>query len=418
MKVIYKIGLSIFSVIVFLSFFSLLGEKIYDKPSLQSVYSEDQDGYSKAYSSLEGQGYSLKVEAVNSGNIGYFGSGALWIIFPAEQKYSQEEIGRIKDFVDRGGNVFIADRFGSGKEIAGNFGIAVFANVLVEYDSYAKRQDLPILPATIDNNRIYSIAFKFPSAISNYPPDSEIISKSSRISFIDSDGDGKITAKDQGGPFPVAIKTRQKEGSLTYFSDSSAFTNDLIARKDNEEFFKDYVASLKPNIIVFDESHDKNTALTKNTKFFVFISDSIKDYKIYIILFIFIIIFLLLDYFLLRPRKKKEEPKHSVIPTDYSNTAKRILDNCGNNAYTRRWVVLMAYNKVKENILAKTRAPKKNITKDFLLEASGLGGKEKNSLAFLIDLGLSLERGDKKDISYLEMNEVIQEAERINNILQ
>lgn len=417
MKVIYKIGVSIFSAIVFFSFFSLLSKKIYEKPAESSVYSAEQNGYAKIYSLLENQGYNLKVEAVDSNNIGYFGSGALWIIFPAEEKYSQEEIGRIKNFVNRGGNVFIADRFGSGKDIARNFDIAVFGRVLVEYDSYAKRQDLPILPATIDNNKIYFLAFKFPSAISNYPPESEIISKSSRVSFIDFDGDGKITVKDQAGPFPVAIKTRRKEGYLTYFSDSSAFTNDLAGRKDNEEFFKDYVASLKPNIIVFDESHNQNMALTKNTKFFVFIFDLIKDYKTYVILFVFIIALLLADYFLLRPRKKKKDQKHGARPTEYSNIAKRILANYGNNAYTRRWVVFMAYSKIKKNILAKTMASEKNITRNFLLEASGLAGKEKSGLASLIDLGLLLERGDKKDISYAYMEKIIKEAGRIDDIL-
>lgn len=420
MKTVYKIILSIFLAILFLSFLFLFTDKIYEKESAHSVYSAGQNGYSKAYELLKNEVYNIKVEASDSNNIAYSGSGALWIVFPQETKYSESEIENIKDFVSRGGMLFVADRFGSARDIANEFGIRIFNHTLVEYDSYAARQDLPILPATVGSDKIYSLAFKFPSAINNYPPESEIISRSSRVSFIDSDDNGKITAKDQSGPFPVGIKAKIKDGYVVYFSDSSAFTNDLIGKKDNKEFFRDFLASLRPDIIVFDESHNQDKILTKNINFFIFILDSLKAGKFYIILFIFIFAVLFFRHILLKIKKwdKNGDNKYSVRPTEYSSVAKKILSNCDNNNYTRRWVVLTGYNKIKENIFAKTGQSVKNASKEYLLDKSGLNGLERNNLAALLDLGMSLECGGKEDIGLNRMQKIIQEIERINKLLK
>ncbi len=421
MKIVYKTALSIFLAILFLSFLFLFREGIYEKESARSIYDTGQNGYSEVYNLLREKGHSIKIEANNSNNIAYLGPGALWVIFPQEVKYSKEEIEKIKNFVSRGGMLFIADRFGNAGDVAKEFGISVFNHTIVEYDSYEKRQDLPILPAAIPgNDKIYSLAFKFPTAIDSFPIDAEIVSKSSRISFIDSDDNGKITTKDQAGPFPVAVKIKYKEGLVAYFSDSSAFTNDLIARKDNAEFFQDMIRSLNPDIIVFDESHNENKTLTKNFNFFIFILDLLKNGKTYMALFVLIAAFFLLRHVLLKTRKKDSNKDAEFIlkPTEYSSVAKRIMSNCGNNIYTRKWVIFMGYNKIKENILSKARMPAKNISKEYLLENSGLEGEEKNNLALLIDLGMSLERGDRKDISYSFMRGKIREMERINNLLK
>lgn len=419
MKTIYKTLSSIIIAIFFFSFLSLFSEKIYEKEPALSVFNSGQNGHLKVYETLREQGYMLKVEANDLNNIAYLGSGALWVIFPQKVKYSKEDAEKIEDFVSRGGMLLIADRFGSAKNISSEFGISTFSHALVEYDSYKRRQDLPILPATIfGNDKVYSLAFKFPTAVNSFPQEAEIISKSSRISFIDADDNGKITAVDPAGPFPVAIKLKHKSGNVIYFSDYSAFTNDLIERKDNKMFFQELMASLDPDIIVFDESHSEDKILTKNINFFIFVLNSIKDYKIYIILFIFITALILTLRFFLKFKKKNRNNKYSASPTEYSDVARRILSNCGNNIYTRRWVILTGYNKIKKNILSKARRPEMNITKKYLLESSGLSGKEKNNLASLIDLGMSLERGDKKDISYGFMQETIREIEKINNYLR
>lgn len=420
MKTTYKILLSIFLAILFLSFLSLFADKIYEKESTHSVYNAGQDGHRKVYELLQKEGYNMKIEASDSKNIAYAGSGALWVIFPQETKYSKDEMEKIKDFVSRGGMLFIADRFGGARDAAKEFGIGIFNHTLVEYDSYAKRQDLPVLPAALGGGKIYSLAFKFPSAISAYPDGSEIISKSSRVSFIDSDDNGKITVKDQAGPFPVAVKVKVKDGFVVYFSDSSAFTNDLISRKDNEEFFKDFAFSLNPNIIIFDESHNENKILAKNINFFILVSDLLKNNKVYIVLFFLVAALFLIRQIVLKIKGKDKNlnSKYSVRPTEYSNVAKKILSNCGNNNYTRRWVVLTGYNKIKENIFAKTGQFVKNASKEYLLDKSGLNGSERNNLAVVIDLGMSLERGGKEDMGLNRMQEIIQEIERINKLLK
>lgn len=419
MKLAYKVIISLAILVLFLSGTFLLGAKIYDKPPASSVYNEDYNGFSRVYRILDEKGYSMKVEAVDAGNVSYLGSGALWVIFSPVDKYSDKEKGKLKDFVARGGKLLIADRFDSGRELAGTFGIVVFNHELVDYASFNKRQDLPVLPAALDGKTTYSLVYKFPSAIENYPKETEILSKSSRISFIDADGNGKITIKDHGGPFPVAVKVKYEKGEVVFFSDPNVFSNDLIGRRDNSEFARDLIFSMHPQLIVFDESHGKGALLTQNSKLFVFVSDSIKNYKPVLAIILLVIVFFILWKVFVLPKKKKKETKLNSMPTEYSLTAQKIMVNSGNSVYVRRWIVLTGYNKIRKNILAKMRsADGKNITKEGLLINSGLSGKEKDNLASVIDIGMSLERGENIDISYGRMQGLIADIERLNDFLK
>lgn len=415
MKIIYKTILSALGAILFLSVLSLFSEKIYVHQSPLSVYNTDYLGYSKFYEMLGQEGYNIKIEADNFDNINYLGKGFLWVIISPANKYSEKEKKDIADFVSRGGTVLAADRFENGNEIAKIFGITVFNHVLVEYDSFQRRQDFPILEATLNGRGNYSLAYKFPSAIEEYPPETEIVSKSSRISFVDMDDNGKITIKDQRGPFPVAVKVKHDKGDTVFLSDPNVFSNDLIGRKDNLKFSRDLFASFAPSLVVFDESHANESSFTKNYELMVLAEKNLKGIKIFLAAAALIIILYLLWKMIVAPRKVKKETVLGEKPTEYSIVVKNILSNCGNNIYTRKWAVLTGYNKIKKNILAKNRiGDKKNITKEDLLKYSGLAGKEKDYLAEIIDLGMAIEKGSKIDINMNQMMDLLAKIEEVS----
>lgn len=418
MKLVFKTIVSLVALILFLSIISLVGVKIYDKPSSSSVYNADYNGFSDIYEMLRREGYNMKIEASDSGNVSYLGTGTLWVIFSPTNKYTEKEKEKLKDFVSRGGYLLVADRFDGGRELAGVFDITLFGHALVDYSSYVKRQDLPVLPAALDSQTTYALVYKFPAAIDNYPENTRIISKSSRISFIDTDDNGKITSKDYGGSFPVAVETKYEKGTIVFFSDPNVFSNDLIGRKDNLKFARDLVFSLNPQLIVFDESHGQGAELTQNTKLLVLVGDMLKNYKMILAITLIVAVLFLLWKILILPRRNKEEHVASYRPTEYSQVVQRILANSGNNVYIRRWIILTAYNKLKKNILAKTRTGSgKDVTKEELVINSGLNGREKDNLASTIELGMSLERGGKASISSEYMKEAIAEMERLNNLI-
>lgn len=419
MKFAYKTIISLLILILFLSAISLFKTNIYDKVSQSSVYSTDYVGYSRAYRLLDEKGYSLKIEASDSTNISYLGSRALWAVFSPAERYSDREKERLKEFVERGGLLMIADRFDSGRELAGIFGISVSSHELVDYASFNKRQDLPVLPAALNSSTTYSLVYKFPSAVENYPKETKILSKSSRISFIDSDDNGKITSKDYSGPFPVAVVSKYEKGQVIFFSDPNVFSNDLIGRKDNSEFLLALVAFLNPSIIIFDESHAKDSILAPNSKFFVLAAEIIKDFKPAAAIILLVIISFLAWKYLILPGRRKKEVAFNSKPTDYLLTAQKIIANSGNDVYVRRWVVLMGYSRIKKNILAKMQAvARKDISKEELLANSGFSGKNRDDLSAIIDLGMSLERGESVNIDYRNMKRLVEDIQRLNSLLE
>ena len=78
----------------------------------------------------------------------------------------------------------------------------------------------------------------------------------------------------------------------------------------------------------------------------------------------------------------------------------------------------MSYYKIRKKITVKACLTKeKNIAKETLLDNSGLSGEEKDDLAALIDLGMSIEKGNNLNISYSQMIKVMAKIEEINNIV-
>lgn len=409
-----KTGTAFLITFLLLAFLALLTKKIYLKPPFFSVKNEKFLGYSKIFKELQKRGFNLKIEPSNLENIKFFGEKTLWIIFCPQKKYSSKEREEIKKFVERGGIVILASRERPQSLLPQEFEIKVLPHALVEYKNFTKRQDLPILPAKLEKKE-YFLLYKFPSPVKAYPKNTKIISKSSFLSFADLDDNGKITPKDERGPFVLALKTKFKKGYFIFFGDCALFSNDLIEKKDNLNFFLSLISSLNPQLIVFDETHNKNISFTKETEFLISLEKVFKNYKFWLFLVFLILALFLLPKFFFKEKKKKKKPIEK-IPTQYLTLAQRILKKCGNNMYTRRWIILMNYQRLKKKILEKL-GTEKEIEKDVLLSKLKLSEKEKKQLEKLIDIGERLKRGEKIAFSYSQMIEIIKSIEKILQIL-
>ncbi len=407
-----KTGLALLITFLLLAFLALLTKKIYLKPPSFSIKNEEFLGYSKIFKELQEKGFNLKIEASDLENIKFFGEKTLWIIFCPQKKYSLKERQEIKKFVERGGIVIFGSRERPQSLLPQEFEIKVLPHALVEYKNFTKRQDLPILPAKLGKKEYY-LLYKFPSPVKAYPKNAKIISQSSILSFVDLDDNGKITPRDERGPFPLALKTKFKKGYFIFFGDCALFSNDLIGKKDNLKFFLSLISSLNPQLIVFDETHNKNISFTKETEFLISLEKVFKNYKFWLFLAFLILAVFFSSKVFLKEKKKKPIEK---IPTQYLILAQRILKKCGNNMYTRRWIILMNYQRLKKKILEKLGS-EKEIEKDVLLSKLKLNEKEKKQLEKLIDIGERLKRGEKIAFTWSQMVEIIESIEKILQIL-
>ncbi len=416
MKTIFKKIFLLTGILFFGFILVLIANKVYLTPPSFSVENNFYLGYSEFYNSLKGAGYIVKIEPANFNNIAYFGRGVLWIIFSPTENYSLKEKEEIKKFVSRGGIVLFASRKPSA--VAEDFGIKVLDSPLVDYNSYHKRQDLPILPASVDGKTFYYLVYKFPSVIKEFPSQAKIISKSSSVSFVDVDNNGKITTKDLHGPFPVIVKVSQQKGFFILSTDPAIFSNDLIGRKDNLKFALKLISSLNPQLIIFDESHSGFSNLSNAAEFLILISKFVKDQGVFVLITLLGIFFFGMRKFLNSREKKKKFPEIEKRPTEYSTLAKRILAKYGDNFYTRQWIVLMNYREFRRKISLKLGIDeKKEFNKKVVFSHLNLSGEEKNILESLIDLGEKLEKGDKLNISSRQMLEIIKHLKKIEKNL-
>lgn len=180
--------------------------------------------------------------------------------------YSDEELGRMKRFVDDGGTLLLMDDYGYGNNVLAYLGVGIrFTNkpVLDPVFCY-KNQSLPRITdfaPDVQASDIDVIMLNHATTLTNVK-ESEAIAWSSDASFLDVNENGVLDAGEPKGPFAVAAQFRFGKGTLALVSDPSVIINTMLDRDDNYNFTRYLTRPRGKQLgILVDSSHLTKTFL-------------------------------------------------------------------------------------------------------------------------------------------------------------
>jgi hypothetical protein len=228
--------------------------------------------------------------------------GSALIIIPYLE-YSDEELLKLKGFVEQGGTLVLLDDYGFGNEILEYFGLKIrFADKpLLDPLFCYRNQWLPKItdfaPA-ISQKNITVVVLNHATILQDVPP-IDVVAWSSPSSFLDININERQEPSERTGPFIIAAKSQLGKGTLVLASDPSIMINSMVNRDDNFAFMRELISlGRKHSEILLDTSHLTQTPLdiskSKVTKAREVLSTP------YSLLAIMAVIFIIVSRFILR----------------------------------------------------------------------------------------------------------------------
>ncbi|MEZ0290065.1 MAG: DUF4350 domain-containing protein [Sulfolobales archaeon] len=153
--------------------------------------------------------------------------------------FSLADASILREYIERGGVVVLADDFGSGNTLLESMNVSVrFDKRLLEDPLYNfKSSKLPIANVRI-NNQTYNLYLNYATVINASSRDSNCIGYSSVYSYLDSNLNNIKDPDEPWGPFCIVYRLILREGSMVLISDPSIFINSMISLGDNSNFIK------------------------------------------------------------------------------------------------------------------------------------------------------------------------------------
>ncbi|MFC2005865.1 DUF4350 domain-containing protein [Chloroflexota bacterium] len=192
--------------------------------------------------------------------------GKIVLVSISYLEYSDEDLIKMKRFVDDGGTLLLMDDYGYGNDVLAYFGMNIrFSNKpLLDPIFCYRNQWLPRITdfaSEVKESGINAIMFNHATALINHE-EGQIIAWSSEASFLDTDEDEAWSQDEPKGPFPVVAKFRYGKGELAIVSDPSIIISSMVGRDDNYHFIE-YLTSYddEQREILVDRSHLSMTPL-------------------------------------------------------------------------------------------------------------------------------------------------------------
>jgi hypothetical protein len=174
--------------------------------------------------------------------------------------YDENDLARLKEFVEKGGTLIMMDDFGYGNGFLEYIGInARFSgNIILDPLFCYKNQYLPRITdfsAGIKESGVTVIGLNHATTLSNVD-DSEALASSSNTSFLDINDNGTRDKDELKGPFVIAAGYRVGRGTLELVADPSLIINTMVGKNDNYSFMKYLMFSNgEPENVLLDRSH-------------------------------------------------------------------------------------------------------------------------------------------------------------------
>ena len=213
-------------------------------------------------------GISSVVSNVSYGDLRTFAltadpnSSVIAVIGPSKD-FSPEEVDAVMAFLMKGGEVIVADDFGTGNQLLAGLDLPVVINGSLLVDPLFN-SGAPELPKVWwgDKPLVLNYASVLQPSGQGSPHffDALAIVNSSAFSYLDVNLDGEHDSLEPEGSFVIAAKVRIGEGSVVIISDPSIFINTMLDDEFNEEFIQ-YIVGNKTLLV--DSSHLEETPLTR-----------------------------------------------------------------------------------------------------------------------------------------------------------
>lgn len=222
-----------------------------------SAYNFGWDGTSD----LENQADAVGAESTVVRDVSEYGSGppneTVAVILSPEREYEPREASRIRQFLERGGTLVVADDFGS------------HANpLLASLDANARIDGTPVRDernnyrssALVVANNVSDdpLVRDVPGLVLNHgsvvqPGDATILVNTSSYAYLDRNRNEAIDANEVLERRPVATVERVGSGEVVVVSDPSVFVNAMLERSGNRAFVRNLFRS--NDHVLLDHSH-------------------------------------------------------------------------------------------------------------------------------------------------------------------
>ena len=181
-------------------------------------------------------------------------------------EYSDEELLKIKRFVNDGGTLLLIDDYGYGNSVLAYLGVNIrFSNKpLLDPLFCYKNQRIPRITDFAPEAKergINAIMLNHATTLID-AEETQAIVWSSETSFLDMDENETWSEDEPKGPFPVAAKLPFGKGTLAIVSDSSIIISGMMGRDNNYRFIE-YLTRYngEQKKILVDRSHLSKTPL-------------------------------------------------------------------------------------------------------------------------------------------------------------
>lgn len=198
-------------------------------------------------------------------------SRVLYMAIGIEREFRDTEFSVLKEFINRGGQVIVADDYGFGNTISNDFDVQFFGKQLWSELTYKDQNgksnvSFPVVPARdVFGVKEYRLIADYPTGLQikiNSTYKMRILANATEKSYVDLNGDRKIGIGDKIGNITFAVRVSYGNGNITFIADPGIFINNVLDRKagaefgNNWDFIKDYIAATMPlgGKIIFDES--------------------------------------------------------------------------------------------------------------------------------------------------------------------
>ena len=206
--------------------------------------------------------FSDEYSAVNNESLvepGDYQEGSVLVAIPGLD-YSEDDLGRLKRYIDKGGTLLLMDDFGYGNSILAYLGLSArFSNrPLLDPLFCYRNQNLPRITdfdPRVKAAGIEAIVLNHPTTLIDVAGE-QAIALSSPASFLDMDGSGNWSEGEPKGPFVVAAEIKLRKGMVYAVSDPSIIINTTFGRDNNEAFIKYLITRRgEPKTVTVDAQH-------------------------------------------------------------------------------------------------------------------------------------------------------------------
>ena len=178
--------------------------------------------------------------------------GVLIVVGP-DVGFSPLEIEKVRDFVEEGGTLFIADDLGRANSLLAGLGVnGKFSDKPLGDIFYSRRADFPVVVRIEDPELSYDVeklVLNIPSVITGLKGrGGEEKVFSSKVSVVGEVGEGESRRS-----YPIMAETRYGKGRVILLSDPDILINDMAV--ENRKFIDNIVRYLGSDLFYFDDAH-------------------------------------------------------------------------------------------------------------------------------------------------------------------